>query len=1271
MGGQCLKLEFALLAAGNERGLPEGAEILGGLESDNVFATASLMVTGGGVEVLSVQGGSEGGRRLLGREEEEDSVSVPIHLFAKPKNVLQQQRQQQEHGEMSTPIHSIASATSDLPPSPTNISLQSGTWFPAAAAGGGGLQADGENRHKLVFKAATPPIRLPLPLSAAAPLPSDYLSISCPGHHHPPPQTKPPSSAATNFLPPEALLLKVASPPSPPLLPPLPMSPAEAALGSGAAAAAKGVRVVETSNRGVQTAAEGEKGRATTGQQTATPEVEERGTQVDSQGEEEGGTKGKGGEGEEGGGEKKTGEGGGGGGGGGRRRRGRLPPSTSTSSSAKESESVARSSKGGGGDLAKKKLRTTPTLARRGSTSCQSANAAAKTVASSSSNSSSSSFSDERPPLTDAAVQTVSTPEEEERLNQDKQDHLQQVQDDLVARVLLEHAGTAFAPPDPRRTTNYLDLSKIGEEGETPASDEIWLAVEDGEELGKGFLTSSDEEEEEDGEVGEGNDEGGGRRGGRGVEVRSLPSTVETDKLSTAATMAGHVASRRNGGVNGGGGGEDREDRDLLEDLDEEAVRNEEVYVGVTARLQGVLSEELLPIQDTLAVTEKSVVVLAEKLQRMEGILQTLADKVGGEGEGFSGAAAAATRGTAPRKLRKTTAAEGKSIEGILSRIEELSTELSSVSTAKKLQEDNDQLRVDLDRFRQRETHLLSRIEVMEKAMVVGGKSQGSSSSRPSSRRSSVDATVAEGQQFPPIAKPREKKGGGGGAPVAASREKIEVGRAIQMLAKEDAAAKRKPRLRRGSLSDGSSSSSDSSSKLGAAAAAAAVSSDCLHTEIQIARSDNAILRQDLQVFRERESQLVKRNKELEEKLLLKRTSYSTSSSKRGKPAVESSKPITPAEAEAREESPSTTNLVSDEEKSRQRKAELDINIDFTLPGKAVIREKRAAEGEEEKAKTTTTTTTPQPQKPENTTAAGDKKHKAAPDEKSRKEVPKIKKPLQQNGTKAKPKPTVDDTTTKPSLPSGVKDPPKEEEAQKTEEEEGGGDQVKKATFDSEEWRVTVSSKHELDISSESPNTIVVTQSKPPPPPPPKQEDIKIEEKVVEEKVPSPPPPPPKPKPQVVQPKEKPKPKPKKASPPSTKAPPPPKPPPPPAEKDPRSDPIPKPPQFPVARPPRDYKPGKSLPIKKKRTSVEDIIRQDSVPAANGNITEPNGLLPQHHQPPPPPAAATLGKQRHSSSNDNNSSSGVIQMLLKEDMREVGLSDVPPPPSSAMCQVLK
>ena len=61
------------------------------------------------------------------------------------------------------------------------------------------------------------------------------------------------------------------------------------------------------------------------------------------------------------------------------------------------------------------------------------------------------------------------------------------------------------------------DLSRLGEEGETPASDEIWLSVGGGGEDDK-FLTSDSE-----------------------------TYSVATDKLSTAATLAGHVTDGAGG----------------------------------------------------------------------------------------------------------------------------------------------------------------------------------------------------------------------------------------------------------------------------------------------------------------------------------------------------------------------------------------------------------------------------------------------------------------------------------------------------------------------------------------------------------------------------------------------------------------------------------------------------------------------------------------------------------------------------------------------------
>ena len=83
---------------------------------------------------------------------------------------------------------------------------------------------------------------------------------------------------------------------------------------------------------------------------------------------------------------------------------------------------------------------------------------------------------------------------------------------------------------------------------------------------------------------------------------------------------------------------------------------------------------------------------------------------------------------------------------------------------------------------------------------------------------------------------------------------------------------------------------------------------DELQSQVRTARSDNVILRQDLQSLHDREAQLTRRNRDLEDKLLRHRA-----------------------------------ESVDKDQKKNQR-AELDLNIDFTMPnGRAVISERDPA----------------------------------------------------------------------------------------------------------------------------------------------------------------------------------------------------------------------------------------------------------------------------------------------------------------------------------------
>ena len=90
---------------------------------------------------------------------------------------------------------------------------------------------------------------------------------------------------------------------------------------------------------------------------------------------------------------------------------------------------------------------------------------------------------------------------------------------------------------------------------------------------------------------------------------------------------------------------------------------------------------------------------------------------------------------------------------------------------------------------------------------------------------------------------------------------------------------------------------------------------DELQSQVRTARSDNVILRQDLQSLHDREYQLTRRNRDLEDKLLRHRA-----------------------------------ESVDKDQKKNQR-AELDLNIDFTMPnGRAVISERDPAKAEKKVA---------------------------------------------------------------------------------------------------------------------------------------------------------------------------------------------------------------------------------------------------------------------------------------------------------------------------------
>ncbi len=174
------------------------------------------------------------------------------------------------------------------------------------------------------------------------------------------------------------------------------------------------------------------------------------------------------------------------------------------------------------------------------------------------------------------------------------------VQDDVIARVLLEHVGTVFPPFNPRSRcsagVNYLDLSRLGDEGETPASDEIWLAVD-----GSGCQSEDDPNED------------------KFLTTDDTETySINTDKFSTMAGNGGGETATLLQAPSSANLLSEQELADLggCESFDAEA--------EATARLQGVLASELVPLQTIVQSTDKNVGSLTNKFGTMETVLTSL-----------------------------------------------------------------------------------------------------------------------------------------------------------------------------------------------------------------------------------------------------------------------------------------------------------------------------------------------------------------------------------------------------------------------------------------------------------------------------------------------------------------------------------------------------------------------------------------------------------------------------------------------------------------------
>ena len=198
--------------------------------------------------------------------------------------------------------------------------------------------------------------------------------------------------------------------------------------------------------------------------------------------------------------------------------------------------------------------------------------------------------------------------------------------DEMVCRVLLEHAGEAedssssrvssssssTVPDSDRsasflsagsgratsydahkkgmkdlsRTVNYLDLSRLGNEGETPNSDEIWVTVEDDNK----FLTSDTE-----------------------------TYSVATDKVSTMATFKGHAV--------GSGFAENiallnsASETELAELGNESLASDLEGQDFSLQNFGNLLHHEMEPIRTRLDSTGRTVAGIAETLYHIQVLI--------------------------------------------------------------------------------------------------------------------------------------------------------------------------------------------------------------------------------------------------------------------------------------------------------------------------------------------------------------------------------------------------------------------------------------------------------------------------------------------------------------------------------------------------------------------------------------------------------------------------------------------------------------------------
>ena len=386
------------------------------------------------------------------------------------------------------------------------------------------------------------------------------------------------------------------------------------------------------------------------------------------------------------------------------------------------------------------------------------------------------------------------------------------------------------------RSVNYLDLSKLGNEGETPNSDEIWVTVEDDNK----FLTSDTE-----------------------------TYSVATDKVSTMATFKGHVV----------GSGCDSKiallnsasETELAELGNESLASDLDGGEFSPQQLETLLHNEISPLRARLDSTGRTVTGIADTLYHIQDGINNLCcnvtqmkSKVLSSFESdqtlFPGQQAGLPA-TGEEKLELVK--DGVPVGEPEHLVERMVTKLDSALRRRdeklalamqSLEEDNRHLRQELELYRQRESgdhQLENKVQEVLDNMEKLRQRRSVNTTPRSDHNADNDLEAKLPTKFKRRSKSRGKSN---------SRETSSSGSG----SKKEPGVKLKPR-RQNAYENDSTTSSDCEprDKTGE------VSVTALQLQVESAQSDASALRAGLQQQRAREAELESQNRDLTERLRL------------------------------------------------------------------------------------------------------------------------------------------------------------------------------------------------------------------------------------------------------------------------------------------------------------------------------------------------------------------------------------------------------------------